>query len=472
MHFVFSILIFNLSNVTYIPLESQLGEVVEELRVRGVKLVRYPNIKNYWLSEVPEAKGVGANILLSRISSPVLRTRLGIDSINVLSPSGFIRYERNPVSIILEPVAKFGENDVWPKEKFKGKFAADYERAFIRLANPRFSGIFGRERFGLGPSPRHNLLLSGYSPPLDGGFLSYEGEKFKLSFIFSRLEDVKAETLNFVGDPDSTDIANSKRFMSVRRIDFLPRDWINIGLTELVIFGGPGGFPSLYYLNPIALSYPYEYLHKEANHNIFWDIDFRLDLKNMALYGEFLMDDFQYGKDAQNEPNHIGFLAGVELADPLKLKNTFFWIEYARATRWLYNHFIPWQRYEYMGYPIGHPQGPDFDELFAKITHHLNPEWDLYGKCSYIRHGAGRIDDAWPIPEFPRESGTYFPDDNFLLAPVHTYLDLRIGINFFKLIKLHNLKIMTTISGEAGFCGPSDKDYFPVFKASFTFGIP
>ena len=409
------------------------------------------------------------NILLSRLSSPVLRTSIGIDSINVVRPSGFIRYEKNPVSIILEPIAKFGETAVWPKEKFKGKFAADYERAFIRLANPIFSGIFGRERFALGPSSRYNLLLSGYSPPLDGGFLSYKSNKFKLSFIFSRLEDVKDETLNFVGDTVHTDTAIASRFMSVRRIDFLPKDWINIGLSELVIFGGPSGFPSLYYLNPIALSYPYEYVNKSANHNIFWDIDFRLDFKNMALYGEFLMDDFQYGKDPQNEPNHIGFLAGVEIADPLKVKKTFLWVEYTRATRWLYNHFVPWQRHDYMGYPIGHPQGPDFDELFAKITYHLNAELDFYGKCSYTRHGAGRIDDIWPIPESPRKAGTYFPDDNFLLFPMDTYLDLRVGINFFKPIRLQDFKVRATFLWEVGFCKPSDKDYFPVFKASFIF---
>ncbi len=462
-------------------MESQLGEIIDELRVRGVRLVKYPNIKNYWISEIPE-ENVGAIhelllqkseeilLLLSRISSPVLRTQFGIDSINVLIPSGFITYEKSPVSIVLEPTAKFGENDVWPKEKFKDKFAADYKRAFIRFANPKFSGIFGRERFALGPSPRYNLLLSGYSPPLDGGFLSYEEEKFKLSFVFSRLEDIKGEILNFVGDTVHTDTANSSRFISIRRIDFLPKDWINVGLSELAIYGGPDGFPSLYYLNPIAMSYPYEYVHSDANHNIFWDIDFKLDLRNFSLYGEFLMDDFQYGKDEQGEPNHIGFLMGMELADPLKLKNTFLWIEYARTTRWVYNHFVPWQRYEYLDYPMGHPQGPDFDELFAKITHHLNPEWDFYGKFSYTRHGAGKIDDVWPIPESPRDTTTYFPENNFLLSPVDTYFDLRTGINFFKMIRFRNLKIAATVSGEVGFCKPSYKDYFPVFKASVTLG--
>lgn len=453
LHFAFTI---------YIPLESSFPEVVDELRVRGVSLIRYPNIRNYWVDEVPTMEGIGG-WLISKIYSPTLGLDAWIDSVDIIRPTAFICYKKRPVNIVLEPVVKIGENNIWPKEKFKGAFAADYERAFVDLYNNKFSVRLGRERFGLGPSPRYNFLLSGYSPPMDGILVSYEDTKFKLSFIFSRLENMVAETLSFEGDTVHNDTANSLRFISIRRLDLLPKDWLNIGLTEVVLYGGPNGFPSLYYLNPIALSYPYEFIHKGANHNIFWAIDWRLDLPNLGgLYGEFLIDDFQYSENLQKEPNHIGLLIGAEKA----FTRTFSLIEYSRATRWVYTHFVPWQRYEYFGYPIGHPLGPDFDNFFLKVTHHYSPKFDFYSVFSYTRHGSGRIESTWPVPDCPMVPGIYFPVCNFLSPPVTTYLDMRGGVNFLTPIG----KFATTVIVEIGICKPSNENYLPVIKTRLGIG--
>lgn len=455
------------SSGIYVPLESQLSQAIEELRVRGIVLVRYPGVKNYWIEKVPAKDGV-VGWISSKLYSPILELDVSSDSESVLRPTAFICYHSSPVNIVIQPVADFGNNTIWPNKKFGGFIAADYERAFIDLYSKKVSLRVGRERFGLGPSPRYNLLLSGYSPSMEGILASYEGEKFKFSFLFSRLENMVAETLNFVTDTVHTDVANCSRFISVRRLDFSPWNWVNIGLSEVALYGGPGGIPSFYYLNPVALSLPYEFTCATANHNVFWDIDWRLYLPNISFYGEFLIDDFQYGVDLQKEPNHTGLLVGVEKA----FAHSFILTEYTHITRWVYNHYVPWQRYSYLGYPIGHPFGPDFDNLFFKFIHHYNAKFDFYSTFSSTRHGASRIDTGWPVPECPRVPGTYFPALNFLSPPITTYLDIRTGVSFLSITKLRNLRIATTLYGEIGVRNLSTEGWLPVFKINLVLGAP
>ncbi|MBI4721397.1 MAG: hypothetical protein HY769_00050 [Candidatus Stahlbacteria bacterium] len=451
----------------YVPLESRLSQAIEELRVRGVEIVRYPGVKNYWLEKIPNKDEDGVKgWLISKIYAPILELTAASDSESMLRPTAFICYHSNPVNIVIQPVADFGNNTIWPNSKWGNFIAADYERAFIDLYSKKVLIRVGRERFAMGQSPRYNLLLSGYSPSMEGILASYEGEKFKFSFIFSRLENMVAETLNFATDTVHTDVANSSRFISVRRLDFSPWNWMNIGLSEVALYGGPSGIPSFYYLNPVALSLPYEFTCKTANHNVFWDIDWRLYLQDISFYGEFLIDDFQYGVDLQHEPNHTGLLVGVEKA----LSRSFILAEYTHITRWVYNHYVPWQRYEFLGYPIGHPLGGDFDNIFFKSTHHYNAKFDFRLTLSYTRHGNSRIDTDWPVPEWPRVPGTYFPELNFLVHPITTYLDIRTGVSFLSISHLRNIKIATTLDGEVGVCKVSTDNWLPVFKINIVLG--
>ncbi|MCK4351995.1 hypothetical protein KAW65_01150 [candidate division WOR-3 bacterium] len=449
---------------TNVFIDDPLIETVEELRVRGVPLVKYPNVKPYLLKDFLEQQGINKWLISRLVPKTILKLDSKCDSIKVTRLSISADYENGWVNIILEPIAKFGDDNIWPTRKFKGIVSTDYERASIRFSPQNFSLILGRERFAFGPSPRYNLLLSGYSPPIDGLFWSYEAPKFKLSFLFSRLEDIWTDTLEFEGDSvRQLEPMNSRRFLSIRRIDFLPKDWINIGLTEAVIYGGPERFPDFYYLNPLTLNYPYQFTRGGFDDNILWDVDGRIDFKNFGIYGEFIIDDFQYGSTRQKDPNQTGFLIGLELADPLKFAHTFLWLEYTRITRWVYTYFIPSERYEYLGYPIGHPLGPDFDNIFMKFTYHFKPQIDFYGTFSYTRHGAGKVETLWPIPEHPRESPPpYFPDNNFLSEPVHTYLDVNFGFNIFKTFYKQAMSLQ--FFPKVGFCKSSEGKYLPVFK--------
>lgn len=428
--FILNIAICSNLLAVYVPIEENTIETIEELGLRGYNLLPYPDIKGYFITKSTIESTNIPEWAETRLTQPLFRLKISGDSINVTKTSIFIPYERPPVSIIVEPIIKFGNENVWPKEKFKDKFAADYERAFLKLNNSSLEFLIGRERVALGPSTRYNLLLSGYSPPLDLISYAYTTNKFKLYFLFSKLDNIQGE--NFVGDTIHNDTINARRFMSLRRLEINPYKKLNIGLSEAVIYGGENAIPDLYYLNPVALSYPYEFINKETDHNILWDVDARFNFNAFTIYGEFLMDDFQYGKDEQGEPNHIGMLAGMRGIDLFGVKKVFWQAEYVRVSRWAYNHYHPWQRFKHLGYPLGHPLGPDFDEVVTKLTYHFKPDIDLHTSISSIRKGSATVDDIWPISESPRTEGQKFPTNNFLLPNIRNYFDIKAGTSVLK----------------------------------------
>ncbi|MDD5530292.1 MAG: capsule assembly Wzi family protein [bacterium] len=443
--FFIIVLLINVSSVfgVYVPVEESTTETVEELKLRGFNLISSSDMKNYFIQK--SAMDKAPDWLKSRITQPMVTIKSTKDSINHTKIRLFIPYEKPPFSMVVQPIIKLGNENIWPTAKFKDKFAADYERAFVKFDNSVFEAMLGRERFAMGPSTRYNLLLSGNAPSLDAFFMAYSGGRFKLSFLFSRLDNITDENLSFVGDTFHSDTLNARRFMSMRRLEYTPFKRLQIGLTEAVIYGGENAIPDLYYLNPVALSYPYEFIHRETDHNILWDIDMKINLNSFTVYGEFLMDDFQYGKDEQGEPNHIGGLVGIRGVDPLKMKKTFFQLEYIKISRWAYNHYHPWQRYEYQGYPLGYPSGPDVEELFAKFTFHAKPSFDLYASVTYTTKGSASINDTWPVAEAPRVEGNNFPANNFMLSPISHCLNITTGTSVIRNIHKWQLKIDTEV---------------------------
>ncbi len=111
------------------------------------------------------------------------------------------------------------------------------------------------------------------------------------------------------------------------------------------------------------------------------------------------------------------------IADPFGLRNTYWKFQYTRLSRWTYAHFESWQRYEHRGDPIGHPYGPDFDDLGLKVVYHHGSMLDFNLGVDYIRHGEGRIDSAWPQGEFP--------SNNFLSGEVERKVELSSGMSFY-----------------------------------------
>lgn len=410
----------------YLPIDSWQNEVLEELQVRGEYVTRFPSIRPY---DIGDAKINGNTSLRKRIWLPNLSMDARYDTVKVVRVKPTLFYESPAFTVFMQPVVKFGEDSLPPSNQFMDLFSSDYERAYIRYHTKNVNAFIGRERFVLGPSPRYNLLLSGYSAPMDWFHFSFSTEVLKFSYYLSRLDDMYTKPLEYVGDT-ITEYIQASRYLSIRRLDFSPTEWLNVSFSEAATFGGEHYALSVYHFNPVILLHTYQY-NWDEDANLFFHIDARVFLKNLSFYAALLVDDFQLEEDANNEPHHLGFNCGIEFADFLNFQKTFWIIEYTALTRYMYTHFVPYQRYYYVNTPIGSHYGPDYDELYTKFIYHIRPKVDLYAEGSYARKGETTIANPWPIPERPRQQGTFFPADNFLSGIIQTSFDVGIGVRFF-----------------------------------------
>ncbi|MCK4330068.1 hypothetical protein KAX02_09525 [candidate division WOR-3 bacterium] len=452
---MFALLILAITSIS-IPIDSWQNEMVDELRVRGMYLTKFTGVKPYYTGrfEIPERELKNVeNWLLSRIMSETrfLEAAWVYDTINTARVKVNIFYEDEYFNLFLQPIFKVGKDSLHPRKLFKDIVAADYERAYIRFSPGDFNLLIGRERISLGPSPYDNLLLSGKGIPLDMIMGSYESHFFKLTMLFSRLEDIYDKEVDFVGDT-TTYKTNQFRYITIKRVDFSLKDlfeWAGLDLTHFVdamslgfsdvcVFGGENVFPDLYYLNPLTLGYLSQWTRGDDS-NTLWCLDGRIDFRGLSFYAQWLIDDYQYSKDINAEPNHTGWNLGIQSADPFGLKNSFITAEYSRVSRWTYTYFRPVGRYNYYELPLGHPDGPGFDKISFRTVYHLNRNWDIISRFSYRRKGETNIETLWPIPEMPRVPGTFFPDNNFLSGVVERSMDFRFGLRYYRLpqVSLH-----------------------------------
>jgi hypothetical protein len=411
------------------PIDSWQNEVLEEVQVRGVHFTRFPSVRPYELKTNPVAGDSEASVSLPALWLANTSSNFKIDSLKVLRFKPRLYADWSDFSFTLQPVVKFGRDSLPPSRIFAGLFAGDYERASIGYARTNFEIFIGRERFAIGPSPRYNLILSGYGAPMDWFHYALRSKIFKLSYYLSQLDDMTCKPVEYTGDT-ITRFIDARRFLVIKRLDVSPSDWLNFSFSEAATFGGENYTLTPYQLNPVVLLHTYQHNWGKAA-DLFFNLDAKLFLRNLAVYGALLVDDFQLEPDPNGEPNHLGWNFGAEFAD-LGIKKTFIIVEYTRMTRWIYAIFTPYQRYEYLGHPIGYPFGPGCDEVFGKGVYHLIPaKLDLTASASYLRKGENEVGTKWPIPEEPRVPGTEFPPGNFLAGVVQKSLDLNAGLRFF-----------------------------------------
>lgn len=415
------------------PIESWQNGVLEEMQVRGYHFTRFPSVRPYDLKE-DQITLDHDSMNVTDMEPPELWLAnstfdIRYDTIKVMRFRPRLYADWSDFSFQLQPVIKFGRDSLPPNRVFADLFTADNERASIKYANANFEIFIGRERFALGPSPRYNLILSGYGPAMDWFHYHLGSEIFRISYYLSQLDDMTCKPYEFVGDT-FTQMIHARRFLIIKRLDVSPAKWINFSFSEAATFGGENYSLTPYHFNPVVLLHTYQHnFDKKAN--IFFNVDGKIFYKKSALYAALLVDDFQLDPDPNGEPNHLGMNVGLESAD-LGFVRTFFMAEYTRVSRWTYCIFTPYERYQYRGHPIGSPFGPDYDEFFGKYIYHIRPSaLDIYLQIAYLRKGENQVSSIWPIPDPDRVSGTEFPTDNFLSGIVQRSVDLSAGVRIF-----------------------------------------
>ncbi len=318
-------------------------------------------------------------------------------------------HRRGPWSLVWEPLLKTGQDGVYPIQEFHGLFRSDFRRALLRwhpLSSLRLAA--GRAPLHFGESARFPLLFSEEAPPMD--FVAWQFRKGPLEFhhLLSQWPDLLARNTTYPGD-------TSPEFRAHRYLSFhglsLTLGPLRLGFSEAFRYGGHMTFQFLF-ANPFTLYYTNQFNHYPmADGNILWFFHGRWrPVPFLHLYGEFLVDDFQYAPDLYHEPNHLAWLVGLEGG-----RGAWAWhAEYARISAWVYNHFHAYDRFELYGIPTGHPFGPDLEMAWVRWQRR-GPGFHLGVELQWRVRGENRADTPWPVPEDgPEVPGYRFPQDNFL----------------------------------------------------------
>jgi hypothetical protein len=128
------------------------------------------------------------------------------------------------------------------------------------------------------------------------------------------------------------------------------------------------------------------------------DIDILL-LKNLEIYGELMIDDFQ-PEFGLRSPFHWaskwGILLGFYYIDPFSLPDTDIRVEYAFVNQYAYTHDPIDTTYTHYYSVIGHHIGADADDLFLDIRHRFTDKLQMALSYELERHGEGNVNKPHP----------------------------------------------------------------------------
>jgi len=339
--------------------------------------------------------GGGPTVHVDQFDKGLSKNRVGADALGSLTVSQAAAVR---LRVRIDSDGRFDSQ--FHGEYWKQKFTAWVEQAVLTAKWRRFHVAFGREYWRWGRSPHDVMLLSDHSPPFDGLRASYRGGNWSFSFHVTMLDSMIVSPSDYLGPGGPSGTAN--RYLVAHRLDWRPRENLEIALSEVMLFGGVARPWALNYLNPF-LPYYWEQMNNHTNDNPLWNFELSWrPRRGLELYGEWLVDDFQI--DFHSEPQQIGVLGGFAWTPSLVESRLFFNGEYQRINTTVYGQDRPWNRYFHdrdmnnnvIG--IGSTLGPDADRLLFSSACHVSRLVDLLGTVESIRRGEGRIDR-------PQESG-------------------------------------------------------------------
>ena len=273
-------------------------------------------------------------------------------------------------------------------------FTAFMEQAYIRGEWNHFAATFGRDYLVWGPGIDASLHVSDFSRPMDHLFLSWTSRYVQLSYFTATLDRTEY--------PVDGAEARQNRYLSGHRIEVRPWQFVRIGLAETALFGGPEAGVDFAFINPL-LFYTGVEQNGPQSANVMASLDATILLKkSFSIYGSLLIDDFQFENksvDDIGEPAEVGYVFGVNWADPFGLAGLDFFSEYTRVTNRTYNgQGGPWEKYLHRNRPLGHFLGNDFDRTILGARYRSSAKLWLRAHYEFRRRGEGRVDQPFDMP--------------------------------------------------------------------------
>jgi len=238
------------------------------------------------------------------------------------------------------------------------------------------SAQLGREqiKYGLGYSDR--LALSGNAPNMD--FL-----KFNFQYGIINFSSIYATT---VGDFNLDRELRYTKSFTANRIKFAIKNLFDLGIGETII--SSEGI-QLGYLNPLMFYKFVEMsLQDRDNGTVFFDAQTHF-IKDLEFQGTFFLDEniLSNLSDLEKASNKTAYQLGFFMYEPAGLKNLSLIFEYTKIRPYVYTHFDPKNKYTAFDVNMGHPIGPNADQIFLKMNYNLNEKVSFGMEYQKIRKG-------------------------------------------------------------------------------------
>jgi hypothetical protein len=292
------------------------------------------------------------------------------------------------------PLSKGGTSG-WPLLKRGTELSAlEVKRGTSQRSKP-FQGyqlevLLGREPLFWGPAHGGSLILSGNSPAFDMLLLQAKFGPIK-AIAFSAMLDKMwhEEPRRYL----------ASRYLSGHRVDWIVSDRIELGLSELILYGGEARDMELQYINPLLPYYANQW-NSDLDDNVLVSADFAVrPVNRLKIYGQFLVDDYNY---TDHDPHALGYIAGLYLSDSLGSPGTDFRAEYTRIDTWTYTHLEQENQFTHFGWVIGHHLGPDAEQVFIELSQMINVDVRLKLNYAFERQGSRTVADRFRGEDYKR----------------------------------------------------------------------
>ena len=279
-----------------------------------------------------------------------------------------------------------------PRERSFRGLTSEYEKCMIFLDGKGWRLGIGRDYIQWGSGREEGLLLSRTAGSLDHLTARLSMGRFSLHAVHAIL------------DPEFP-----RRLAGHRLAIRLPRG-IRIGIGETVLYTGRD--LDFAYLLPFGSYYANQY-NEADDDNILWVLDWRLPVtRGLMLYGELLIDDFQYESDPP-APDRVALNVTAEAYLNIGSREFELLLGYTYIDIYTYAHkdtlltsYVTGDGGTETNSIIGSPLGPDADRWNASVRTPLHHRLLITVGGSYIRRGEGNDLREWirgtdPNLEFP-----------------------------------------------------------------------
>ena len=277
----------------------------------------------------------------------------------------------------------------------------DYFRAtgLVGARTEHFEVRFGRDRNHWGPGET-SLVLSDYAPAYDQLQLRTTFWRVQYTNVFASMTDLTPLGNNLVDDPNLP-----FKFGAFHRLEFDLPAGVQLGLFESVIAAPDVEEQTRFdiepaYFNPLIFYRAVERdLGSPDNVLLGADASWATPLRGLEVYGQFMLDEFIVDEIFTDSwTNKYGLMMGARLAglptDALALNELSLALEYTRLRPYLYTHRDPSTSYMHYNDLLGHPAGPNSEDVALFARYRPLPRVEAALNVAYTRRGRAPTDSS------------------------------------------------------------------------------